>query len=265
MPPARVSLVGRERESARLGRAAARRRRSSRSAARAAWGRRRWRAHGDRAGSTDEVCWCDLAPVAADGGVAVAVAAALGGRNVAVEDAEARAAGAGRRAAARGRARQLRARARRRGGGRGGADRAPRRRSCWRPAASRSACAEEQVFTLAPLAGGRRGRGCSRARAAAVRTGFALGADNEADVARLCRRLDGLPLAVELAAARARSLSPREIADRLDERFALLAAPQEPGAGPPSEPAGGDRLVVRAAERGRAGSCSRGSACSRRR
>ena len=60
-------------------------------------------------------------------------------------------------------------------------------------------------------------------RAGAVRTGFALHEDNAADVARLCRRLDGLPLALELAAAWARSLSPREIADRLDERLMLLA------------------------------------------
>ena len=69
-------------------------------------------------------------------------------------------------------------------------------------------------------------------RAAAVRTGFALGPDNEEDVARLCRRLDGLPLAVELAAARARSLSPREIADRLDERFGRShgARPARPSA-----------------------------------
>jgi predicted ATPase len=60
-------------------------------------------------------------------------------------------------------------------------------------------------------------------RAGAVRTGFALHEGNAADVARLCRRLDGLPLALELAAAWARSLSPREIADRLDERLLLLA------------------------------------------
>ena len=47
----------------------------------------------------------------------------------------------------------------------------------------------------------------------------------EADVARLCRALDGLPLAIELAAARARVLAVPEILQRLDDRFALLAEP----------------------------------------
>ncbi|MEV7288370.1 BTAD domain-containing putative transcriptional regulator [Streptomyces sp. NPDC093252] len=45
--------------------------------------------------------------------------------------------------------------------------------------------------------------------------------DQEA-VAEICRRLDGLPLAIELAAARLRMLTPRQIADRLDDRFRLL-------------------------------------------
>ena len=43
-----------------------------------------------------------------------------------------------------------------------------------------------------------------------------------ATVAQLCRRLDGIPLAIELAAARTRMMSPQEIAARLDERFRLL-------------------------------------------
>ena len=42
-------------------------------------------------------------------------------------------------------------------------------------------------------------------------------------IAEICRRLDGLPLAIELAAARTRSMSPVEIGRRLDERFRLLA------------------------------------------
>jgi non-specific serine/threonine protein kinase len=59
-------------------------------------------------------------------------------------------------------------------------------------------------------------------RAAQARPGFALTESNSAAVAEICRRLDGIPLAIELAAARARALTPNEIADRLDERFTLL-------------------------------------------
>ncbi|WP_407639730.1 BTAD domain-containing putative transcriptional regulator [Actinacidiphila guanduensis] len=46
--------------------------------------------------------------------------------------------------------------------------------------------------------------------------------DGAAAAWEICRRLDGLPLAIELAAARLRALSPRQIADRLDDRFRLL-------------------------------------------
>jgi predicted ATPase/DNA-binding SARP family transcriptional activator len=60
------------------------------------------------------------------------------------------------------------------------------------------------------------------ARAEAVRHGFRLGADNAAAVAEICVAVDGLPLAVELAAARVRQLEPSELADRLSERFAVL-------------------------------------------
>ncbi|WP_329463959.1 ATP-binding protein [Streptomyces sp. NBC_01431] len=58
-------------------------------------------------------------------------------------------------------------------------------------------------------------------RARTVRPGFDPGADPEA-VAEICGRLDGLPLAIELAAARLRMLTARQIADRLDDRFRLL-------------------------------------------
>ncbi|WP_432039409.1 AfsR/SARP family transcriptional regulator [Streptomyces cucumeris] len=62
-------------------------------------------------------------------------------------------------------------------------------------------------------------------RAGSVRPGFdpADPATAEA-VAEICRRLDGLPLAIELAAARLRLLTPRQIADRLDDRFRLLTS-----------------------------------------
>ena len=220
--PARVSLIGRERESARLLDLL----RSAPVVTLCGPGGvgKTTLAGSLTARAEEDVCWCDLAPVAGDSGVAVAVAAALGGRNVAVEQAEeelpalvagrtllvvldncehvrAGAAGAAAAIAAATDARVL----------------ATSRESLGLP--------EEHVFTLAPLAEPDAVRLFSE-RAAAVRTGFELGPDNEDDVARLCRRLDGLPLAVELAAARARSLSPREIADRLDERFGLLAAPK---------------------------------------
>ncbi|MFI6601963.1 BTAD domain-containing putative transcriptional regulator [Nonomuraea sp. NPDC050536] len=60
-------------------------------------------------------------------------------------------------------------------------------------------------------------------RAAAVRQGFTIDAGNAALVAAVCRALDGLPLAIELAAARLRTLSLEDIATRLDDRFGLLA------------------------------------------
>ena len=49
-----------------------------------------------------------------------------------------------------------------------------------------------------------------------------LDADTAAAIAQVCRRLDGIPLAIELAAARTRMISPEEVASRLDERFRLL-------------------------------------------
>ncbi|MEU9191016.1 BTAD domain-containing putative transcriptional regulator [Streptomyces sp. NPDC048484] len=60
-------------------------------------------------------------------------------------------------------------------------------------------------------------------RGAAARPGFRIEDDPEA-TAEICRRLDGLPLAIELAAARLRMLTPRQIADRLDNRFRLLTS-----------------------------------------
>ncbi|MFF3455824.1 BTAD domain-containing putative transcriptional regulator [Streptomyces sp. NPDC002730] len=63
-------------------------------------------------------------------------------------------------------------------------------------------------------------------RGAAARPGFRIDADEAtaAAAAEICRRLDGLPLAIELAAARVRMLTPRQIADRLDDRFRLLTS-----------------------------------------
>jgi predicted ATPase/class 3 adenylate cyclase len=58
-------------------------------------------------------------------------------------------------------------------------------------------------------------------RARMVRPSFALTAENSADVAEICRRLDGLPLAIELAAARTKLLSPRAVLARLDTSLEL--------------------------------------------
>jgi predicted ATPase/class 3 adenylate cyclase len=59
-------------------------------------------------------------------------------------------------------------------------------------------------------------------RASLVRPGFVLDAENIEAVAAICRRLDGLPLAIELAAARTRLLRPAQILARLDKRLPLL-------------------------------------------
>jgi predicted ATPase/DNA-binding SARP family transcriptional activator len=65
-------------------------------------------------------------------------------------------------------------------------------------------------------------------RAAAVRPGFVVTPENARLVLDVCARLDGLPLALELAAARAASMPLRDLAARLDDRFRLLAAAARP-------------------------------------
>lgn len=60
-------------------------------------------------------------------------------------------------------------------------------------------------------------------RAAAVRSGFVVDDENVDDVVEICRRLDGVPLAIELAAARVGAMSTADIRARLGERFRLLA------------------------------------------
>ena len=61
-------------------------------------------------------------------------------------------------------------------------------------------------------------------RAAAVRPGFAVDGETVGHVVGVCRALDGLPFAIELAAARLRSLTLRQVSERLGDRFRLLGA-----------------------------------------
>ena len=61
-----------------------------------------------------------------------------------------------------------------------------------------------------------------RDRAASADKRFALTEENEPYVAEVCRQLDGIPLAIELAAARVKVLSPQQLAQKLDERFRVL-------------------------------------------
>ena len=100
----------------------------------------------------------------------------------------------------------------------------------------------EQVFGLRPLslpppAASMATAGASDAvslfvqRATAARSDFSLSPANVAAVGEICRRLDGIPLAIELAAARVAALRPAEIAGLLDERFRLLTRGQADAAG----------------------------------
>jgi predicted ATPase/DNA-binding CsgD family transcriptional regulator len=61
-------------------------------------------------------------------------------------------------------------------------------------------------------------------RASAVDNRFAPTDENASDVTEICRRLDGIPLAIELAAARVSDLSPQQLREQLDERFRVLTA-----------------------------------------
>ena len=80
-------------------------------------------------------------------------------------------------------------------------------------------------------------------RAQAVDSSFVLDASSGEAVGELCRRLDGVPLVIELAAARIVAMSPAEIATRLDERFRLLTGGRRVQSVAP-DPSRHRRLVV---------------------
>ena len=94
----------------------------------------------------------------------------------------------------------------------------------------------EMLFPVAPLALPPESQGTNIAaydavrlfveRAQGVLPGFNLNADNALAVAEICRRLDGIPLAIELASGRVNVLAVEQIAARLDDRFALLTTAQ---------------------------------------
>lgn len=89
--------------------------------------------------------------------------------------------------------------------------------------------AGEHTLPIAPLPlhgdGGDALRLFEQCAAAAV-PGFTVDADNRADALRLCRRLDGMPLAIELASVRLRVLDLRQLLERLEDRFRLLGLGQ---------------------------------------
>lgn len=83
--------------------------------------------------------------------------------------------------------------------------------------------AGEETLALAPMGGADAERLFER-RAAAAKRDFAPSADDREAIATLVKLLDGLPLAIELAAARVRTLTPRALLSRMSERFKLLAS-----------------------------------------
>ena len=86
-------------------------------------------------------------------------------------------------------------------------------------------------------------------RAAAASAGFALDEATVGDVVEVCRRVDGLPLAIELAAARLRSMPLQQLAGRLDDRFRLLTGGSRTALAAPADAARGGRLELGPAHR----------------
>jgi predicted ATPase len=82
----------------------------------------------------------------------------------------------------------------------------------------------EQVYAVPSLDVDGEAMALFAERAAEARAGFVVHDANRATVGEICRHLDGIPLAIELAAARISHLSPTQLLERLDDRFGLLAS-----------------------------------------
>jgi len=81
-------------------------------------------------------------------------------------------------------------------------------------------------------------------RAQAALPAFTLTRENAGAVAQICQRLDGIPLAIELAAARASILSVAQIAQRLEDSFQILTFGCRTALAPPADLAGVDGLEL---------------------
>ena len=106
--------------------------------------------------------------------------------------------------------------------GRRAAGRLPGTDGCWRPAVSRLGVPGEVTWRVPSLSLADEAIELFTDRARRVRPDFTVTDDNAATVTEICRRLDGMPLAIELAAARVRALSLDEILGSLHDRFRLL-------------------------------------------